>query len=310
MLPFNTSVIIPFTQQTFDETFHYRSEPGKPMLLPLLSFRTSPEMVIPDEDLYESIYHELLNRLPKEISKWLSDEMHLPFHDRDPDAAAMHLVLTIAADAIGWLAMAIRPVRANSPAAAYRAINIALPYAALAASLEQSGFVIQHALNIIYNAGPNNPQYDHFISTLSGLQDAIIKALDLQREIEKGLINEDVKKQAVESANLLHEAAERIKTAKTSNDLSIISAQMEALATSLTALSNTNGTPALILGSAIALFGLNDHTSGLRPFGPGFETIMDAVINGVLSSFTFGPRTEIEELAALQQDLTILKTSQ
>lgn len=307
MLPFDNSVIIPFTQQDFDEVFHYRSEPGRPMLHPLLYLRTSEEMETVEDELFHPIYQELLESLPPEIGEWLTFEMRQPFAERDPDAVALHHTLSATASAIGWLSVVTQPIEANSPAATYLMLNMTLPFVALNGALGQADFVLRQAMSYLNDQGPNYQHYDTYSSSFSDIQSSITEALALQREIEKGLITEDVKRRLIQSASLLHEIADRFSANAVNNDFLIVGAQLDALATATAALALTRGTPSLVLGSSIALIGINNHTSVLGPFGFGFDTISDAVVDGLLDSFVYGPRAEINELTTLYHDLVALR---
>jgi hypothetical protein len=307
MLPYGSSIIIPWTQQGTEEVFQYRSEPGRPMLHPLLFLRASAEMAVIEEGMFQPLYEELLQLLPQDMREWLVFEMRQPFSERDPDAVALHHTLSATASTIGWLSIVNQPIEANSPAATYLLLNIALPFVALKGALGQAAFVMQQAQNLINQAGPNYPHFDTFNHSLSDIQQSIVEALALQREVEKGLVTEDVKRRLIECANLLHEIADSFNAGAASNDLSIIGAQLDSLATVLSAWAVSRGTPALILGSSIALIGLNNHTSVLGPFGFGFDTVMDAAIDGILNSFLFGPRAEIDELTGLYNELAALR---
>lgn len=307
MLPFDTSVIIPFTQQDFDEVFHYRSEPERPMLHPLLFLRTAEEMGITADDLFHPIYQELLESLPPEIGEWLTNEMRQPFAERDPDAVALHHTLSATASAIGWLSVVTQPIEPNSAAATYLMLNMTLPFVALNGALSQADFVLRQAMSYLSDAGPNYQHFDTYSSSFSDIQSSITEALALQREIEKGLVTEDVKRRLVQTANLLHEIADRFTTNSVGHDFLIVGAQLEALATATAALALSHGTPSLVLGSSAALIGLNNHTSVLGPFGFGFDTVVDAVVDGILDSFLYGPRAEINELKTLYQDLIALR---
>ena len=308
MLPFDSSVIIPFTQQEYDEVFHYRSEPGKPSLHPLLFLRASGEMEVSDEGLFQPIYQELLERLPPDMAEWLSNQMQLPFNDRDPDAVALHHTLSVTATAIGWLSMVTAPIESNSVAASNLMMNIALPFVALRSALGQADFVVREALSFLNQSGPNYQHYDFFNNSLTDIQDSIIEALAAQREIDKGLITDDIRSRLVKSAHIMHEIADRLHSASTS-DLMILGAQMDALATATAALALTHGTPSLLIGSTVALAGINQHNSILGPFGLGFDTIMDSVVDGVLNSFVYGPSAEVNELTSLYHDLIALRDS-
>lgn len=307
MLPFDSSVIIPFTQQDQDAVFHYRSEPGRPSLHPLLFLRASGELEVADDDLFQPIYQELLERLPPEIAEWLSSEMQLPFSERDPDALALHHTLSVAASTLGWLSIVSAPIEANSIAAANLLMNIALPYVAFGAALDQANNVVSDALNYLSQAGHNYPHHDFFNNSLTEIQDSIIEAMAAQREIEKGLITEDIRQRLIHSAHLMHEIADRMQTTAPTSDLMILGVQMEALATATAALALPHGTPSLVIGSSIAMTGINRHNSMLGPFGMGFDTIMDSVVDGILHCFVYGPSAEVNELTSLYNDLLSLR---
>lgn len=309
MLPFDTSVIIPFTQQEYDTVFHYRSEPGKPSLHPLLFLRTSSEYERTEEDTFNPIYQELLNHLPPDMAEWLSSQMQQPFAERDPDAVALHHTLSTAASALGWLAVVTAPIAPNNAKAANLLRNIALPYVAFGEALGQVQFIVGKAFGFLDQAGPNNRYFDFFNNSLTEIQNEIVEAMAAQREIEKGLITEDIRQRLIQSAHLAHEIASRLQSLSTENTLTILGIQMEALATATAALALSHGTPSLALGSAVALIGINRHNSVLGPFGLGLDTIMDSVVDGILHSFVYGPEAEISELTALYHDLLSLRDS-
>lgn len=278
------------------------------MLHPLLHLRASEEMETTEDTLFQQTYQELLESLPSEIGEWLTSEMNQPFAERDPDAVALHHTLSAAASAIGWLSVVTQPVEANSPAAINQMFNMTLPFVAFSGAIEQAGFVLGEAMSSLNNMGPNYQYYDSYSSSFSDIQSSLAEALSIQREIEKGLITEDVKQRLTQSANLLHEIADRFNAnTAINNDFLILGAQLEALATATAALALTRGTPSLVLGASTALIGINNHTSALGPFGLGFDTISDAVVDGLLGSFIYGPRAETNELTTLYDDLIALR---
>ncbi len=307
MLPFGSSEIISWAELGKDEVFQYKTESGRPMLHPLLFLRTAPDMDSVDDEVWQPIYDDLLDHLPPEIKEWLEAELQLPFADRDLDSVALNHVLTFTAKAIGWLTVVNQPIEPNSPAATYQAISTVLPYVAMQSMINQTEFALETASAWLEDVGANHIHFDFYSSSLSDISDSIIELMALHREVEQNLIREDVKFRFVETANRLHELAAHFNSHAVGNELHILGAQLDALATVSAALALSNGTPSLLIGTSIALIGLNNHASELNLFGEAYNTVLDAILGGVLDSFTFGPRAEMDELLSLLNDLEILK---
>lgn len=307
MLPFGSSEIISWAELGKDEAFEYKTESGRPMLHPLLFLRTAPEMDTVDDELWKPIYDDLLDHLPPEIKEWLESELKLPFTDRDPDSVTTNHVLTFTAKAIGWLAVVNQPLEPNSPAAAYQIINSALPYIALQGIINQTEFAVESASTWLEDVGANHSHFDFYSSSISDISESVIELMTLNRETEHNLIREDVKSQLIETSNQLHELATDFNSHSIGNELHILGVQLDALATVSAALALSNGTPSLLIGTSIALIGLTNHASELNLFGQAYNSGLDAILGGVLDSFTFGPRAEMDELLSLLNDLESLK---
>ena len=56
---------------------------------------------------------------------------------------------------------------------------------------------------------------------------------------------------------------------------------------------------------AIATIGLTDSNAGA--LGTAYNTISDAILDGLLNSITFGPRAELEEMQDLYNALVELR---
>lgn len=307
MLPPDTLEVIPFSQRAYDETFKYKTEAGKPMLHPLLFLRTSdfPELI--KEEIWKPTYQQLINLLPDDIRGWLYNEMEKPLEQRDVDAQSFNELLMFTAKTLCWLGEASKPIKPNSPEEAFYLVNLALPYIALRTGIKNTEDIIKMSVTFLEAIGPNHPSYDtfkHYLSQLGSLTDELNA---LRKELEGGNESPEIKRRMKEIANSIATLLQQFIKESRSEDFQILRSTMQALSVLTGAWALTSGSPSLMISLFIATIGLTKGESSLGVLPEAYNTIIDAIIEGLVSMVVFGSKAEIEELNDLINQLNELK---
>lgn len=303
----DTLEVIPFTQAEYDQRFKYRSEPDRPTLHPLLHLRhgSLPELV--GEEVALPLYEEFISLLPAEMSEELLRQNRLPFRERDPNFVALDQLLTATARAIVWLNGVTGPVEAGSPEEISNAWNLALPVIALRAGISQAESVCNTARLRLAEIGPNDPSYDSLVYVVGEFIALLPELQALFREIREGGDREALTLRFRQLAAQFDRLAARGENTGPEEKLLILTATLENLAMISSAWALGLDSSPLLIGTYAACTGLSQDASEAGVLGAGFTSVVNGLVEGVLSIFSFGPLAELEELDALDHDLVDLR---
>jgi len=303
--------VVPFTQTEYDEVFKYKAESGRPTLHPLLFLRAGAaggyEL---EEQNWQEHYQELLNELPANVKRLIEQEMNKPFQERDPDFVIVNSILKTTAMAIDWLATVTEPIQPNTRAEQNYFKSVALPFLALNAVSEQSEAVVDSAQAWLNLIGANHPHHDALHGLLADTKTALTALKNVRQRILSGDTGPEIRQGFLQIAHDFDRLYRGYQTAALGNDLFILGAQIQALATVTAAWSLKDGSQSLLLAHAIAARGLSTIESDIGIIGGTYTTAVDSLLEGVLSVFELGPKTEIAELTDVYHSLAELKGDQ
>lgn len=153
--------LIPMSKMAERNTWNYKSEAGRPSLLPMGTLRgSSPDSTVRDEG-WLTRYGELFDELPEDIKAELLGLSTI-------NTEAMKLILELAARAINWQDQAAKMVN-NESALIRTQINLDFDRGLLANSKDMGEEFLKNAENWLETLGRNDPQYlesKEFINTL------------------------------------------------------------------------------------------------------------------------------------------------
>ena len=305
MLPPDSLEVIPFTQRSYDEAFKYKSEAGKPSLHPLLSLRAGlPETI--EEEVWQPVYQSLVDSLPQDVKEQLEQEGLKPFGDRDPGFVAFNSLLILISKGVGWLESVTQPVAPSSQDELNFLQNLALPYVALNAVVDQSQSLLSDAQSYLDNVGPNYPQYDTVANYLGQIKDDVAE-LNAQKELlQQGQTSPDIQQKMTDlSADFSRLSAQFQQTG--SGDFQIIGARLQALSLVSSAWALNYGSSSLLFSLASATTGISGSDSDLGVVGDASNTAVDSLLDGLLSSISTGSGTQLQEMDDLYNALAQLR---
>lgn len=306
MLPADSLEVIPFTQRSYEEFFKYKSESGRPSLHSLLSLRTGsfPESI--KDEVWQPIYQSLLNSLPPEIKEQLEQEMLKPFGERDPVFVELNSLLILVSKWIGWVEAGIQPIVPDSADERAYLLNLALPYIALRGVVNQTESVLEDAQSYLDALGPNYSQYDTVTSYISQIKNDLSELNALRELLEKGQDTPEIRQKILDISIDLARLSDQFQRTG-STEFLILGNTLEALALVSAAWALDYGSPSLLLSLTLATIGISSANSDLGLVGETYDTILDWLLDGLLSSILTGPGVQLEEMDELYNALVQLR---
>jgi hypothetical protein len=250
--------------------FGYKSSAGQPLLdHPLESVRTSQSSE-GESTGWKTAYEQHQKSLPPDVSDAYNSQMQLAFDDRYPSIVALDHMLKIIAQFTSNAQESALVQAPESLKAQRTLLNSLFPFAVLNASAKTGQEVQNLNATYIEQLGPNDPNFDRFLSASNQLQTAMkfVNALnDSYSTTPEGRLNSTAAALAQAASQQLAALSTQLEAVSSGNNLELMKSMTSALNSTVSALLMPYaGSAQLYLGVHMATLGLDSPQPGTLLF--------------------------------------------
>lgn len=299
------------THDTLDLAFYevggqigrYPANPSRPILPPLISARGSTGLEEADNAARYQILSILVNMLPLAVKSDYMYEMSLYPGERNLNFVALDAVLTGTASAIVWIQTASNLSATEGVKEAQKAMNLAIPMAALEALTDFGGAALTGAKNFLDNAGANYPQQDGLRNYVRLIDKNLSQLQDLLEGTSPSL--NTISDKSADLFAKITVIADQYNRVSPGDDLRILGALLSSMQlVMIAAASAANASPSFFLGLSMGSVGIysSDSISGM--ITPSLSMAIKGLTVGVIALLIPNAGLAVEK----QLELTIATT--
>lgn len=282
LLPGDTLEVVLFSQQSDETRFHYRSEPDRPTLPPIIHLRGGSAEMLSDGEDWLPFYEQLFQSLPEDIQKKITANALLPQELQDTELNELSSYLTNLAQIASALQTeggeALTQIQGE-----LQAEFVLLPFIAARGAVSTGNQVLE-TLQLSETAF--TPEQTRVMQTL---QYALGALNTLREQIEQGGLTEELLGQLEGLSNTLEQFSHEPK----GEGMTLAHATLGTLSVVVNTM--LSQTPSLALSSAMLASG----NGGL--IDPELLDGMDTLFSLIDQHYPTGVEGELAQLASIQE---------